>query len=183
METAKNPREEFMITRVFEAPRDLLWQAWTDPETVKKWWGPKLFTASVIKMDVREGGTYLGCLRGPDGRDYWSGGTYREVVSQERIVAADHFADAKGNYVPASYYGMPGDAPQEQMVAVEFHDLGGKTRMTLHVSGMVPGQMTDMAVAGWNESFDKLAAHLAAAQSRQGADLKLGPVLRMNFDR
>ncbi len=69
-----------IITRVFDAPRELVWRTWTDPEHFKRWWGPKDFTAPVARMDVRVGGTYLWCMRSPEGQNYWTTGTYREIV-------------------------------------------------------------------------------------------------------
>jgi len=100
---------ELIITRVFDAPSELVWKAWTEPERVKQWWGPRGFTSPFCKIDLRVGGSYLVSMRAPDGQDFWSTGVYREIVPQERIVATDSFADEKGNVVPASHYGMSGD--------------------------------------------------------------------------
>lgn len=154
-----------VITRVFEAPRELVWQAWTDPEHVMRWWGPKGFTAPACKIDLRVGGVCLFCMRSPDGQDFWSTGVYREVVPPERIVCTDSFADAEGNPVPASHYGMPGEWPEELLITVTFEDLGGKTKMTLEHVGMPLGQMSEMAETGWKESFDRLAAELERESS------------------
>lgn len=156
---------ELVISRIFEAPRALVWRAWTDPEQIKRWWGPKGFTAPVCKIDLRVGGAYLYCMRSPEGQDYWSTGTYREIVEPERIVATDSFADEKGNRVPASHYGMPGDWPDELVVTVTFEEQDGKTKLTLRHAGM-PAEMSDDATAGWNESLDKLAETLAQQVSR-----------------
>jgi len=85
---------------------------------------------------------------------------YREIVEPERIVYTDSFADEKGNPVPASHYGMTGEWPLETLVTVTFEEHDGKTKMTLRHVGMPSGEMSDMAGAGWNESFDKLAESL-----------------------
>ena len=154
------PKEELTITRLFDAPRDLLWKAWTDPELMKRWWGPKVFTAPVIKTDVRVGGKYLYCMRGPDGRDYWSTGVYRDIVPPERLVCTDSFADEKGKVVPAAHYGMSPDFPLEMLVTVTFEEDEGKTRLTLKHAGLPPGDRDDCR-AGWSSSFDKLAEFLA----------------------
>src|SRR5436309_6181260 len=106
-------KNELTIVRVFDAPREAVWKAWTDPERAKRWWGPKGFTAPFIEIDFRVGGKYLFCMRSPDGKDYWSTGTYREIVPMKKFVATDSFADAKGKVVPASYYGMDADFPLE----------------------------------------------------------------------
>jgi uncharacterized protein YndB with AHSA1/START domain len=170
--TKNNPAEKsaertLHITRVFDAPRELVWKAWTDPERVMHWWGPKNFTAPVSKIDLRVGGKYLSCMRGagPDGvvRDFWSTGVYREIVPQKRLVCTDSFADEKGNVVPASHYGMEGEWPLELLITVTFEETGGKTKMTLLHEGMPAGQMSELAEAGWNESFDKLAEYLSKA--------------------
>jgi uncharacterized protein YndB with AHSA1/START domain len=151
---------ELVITRIFDAPRDLVWKAWTDPEHCMKWWGPKNFTAPVCRMDLRVGGKYLNCMRGPDGKEYWSTGIYKEIVKPEKLVFTDSFADENGNVVPASHYNMPGKFPLEMVVSVTFEELDGKTKMTLVHSGMPKGEMGEMAGIGWNQSFDKLAETL-----------------------
>ncbi len=150
--------QELVITRIFDAPREMVWKAWTDPEHMKRWWGPKVFTAPACKIDLRVGGKYLFCMRSPDGRDFWSTGSYREISEPSRLVYTDCFADEKGNVVPASYYGMPGDWPLEKLVTVTLEELAGnKTKMTLRHAGIPMGKMREMAVAGWSQSFDKLA--------------------------
>jgi uncharacterized protein YndB with AHSA1/START domain/uncharacterized glyoxalase superfamily protein PhnB len=148
------------ITRTFAAPRERVWKAWTEPEQVKRWWGPKDFTAPVCKIDLHVGGTYLSCMRSAEGQDFWSTGTYREIVAPERLVCTDSFADAEGNIVPASHYNMSGDWPLELQVTVILEEEAGTTRMTLHHLGLPPGEMKEMCAAGWNESFDKLATFL-----------------------
>ena len=148
------------IERVFDAPRELVWKAWSDPEHLTKWWGPQHFTAPIIKVDFRVGGKYLFCMRSPEGQDFWSTGMYREIVPHERLVFTDSFADADGNIVPASYYNMPGEFPLEMDVMITFEDMQGKTKMTLEHFGMPAGESGEMASMGWNQSFDKLEASL-----------------------
>lgn len=151
-------QQDLHIVRDFNAPRQLVWDAWTKPEHMMKWWGPKNFTAPVAKIDLRVGGKYHNCMRGPDGKDYWGTGTYKEITPIERLVYTDSFADAEGNVVPSDHYGMPG-MPLEMVVTVELFELEPKkTRMKLTHSGMPEGIHRDMAAAGWMESFDKLAA-------------------------
>ena len=155
-----------VIERVFDAPRELVWKAWSDPEMAMRWWGPKGFTAPACEIDFRVGGKCLFAMQSPDfneGRPIWSTGVYREIVPLERIVVTDSFADEKGNVVPATDYGMPGDFPLEMLVAVTFEDLDGKTKMTLRHEGLPAGEMREGAGTGWNESFDKLADSLATA--------------------
>lgn len=148
---------ELIITRVFDAPRQRVWEAWTEPEKTKLWWGPKDFTSPVSAIDLRVGGKYLNCMRSADGKDYWSTGVYREIAEPERLVMTDSFADPDGNVVPASYYGIEGYFPLELQVAVTFEESDGKTTMTLIHTGIPAGRMAEMTRQGWNESFDKLA--------------------------
>ena len=158
---ATEPAEQVLvIERIFDAPRELVWRAWTEPEQAMRWWGPKDFTSPACRIDFRVGRAYLLCIRSPDGQDFWSTGVYREIVPLERIVCTDSFADEHGNVVPASHYGMEGDFPLELTVVVTFEDLGGKTKLTLRHEGMPP-EIGEQAGGGWNESFDKLAAALA----------------------
>jgi uncharacterized protein YndB with AHSA1/START domain len=145
---------------MFDAPLEMVWKAWTDPEHFMKWWGPAHFTAPVAKMDVRVGGKYHWCMRGPAGteynKDFWTAGEFREVVPMRRLVYTDHFADEKGNYMTAKEHGLPGDWPDEQLVTISFEDVGGKTKMTLRHEGLPTGDMSDMTGEGWQGSFDKM---------------------------
>lgn len=152
--------QPLVIARSFGAPRERVWKAWTDPDDVKRWWGPKGFTAPVCKIDLRVGGTYLNCMRSPEGQDFWSTGTYREIVAPVRLVCTDSFADEKGNIVPATHYDMSGDWPLSLLITVTFEEQGGKTLLTLRHDGLPAGEMRTLCEAGWNESFDKLAASL-----------------------
>jgi uncharacterized protein YndB with AHSA1/START domain len=151
---------ELNITRIFDAPRELVWKAWTEPEHFKRWWGPKNFTCPVCEMDFRVGGRYLNCMRSADGKDFWTTGVYREIVPQEKIVYTDSFADEKGNEVPPSYYGMPGEWGKESIVTLILEEIDGKTKMTLRHTGIPSGDMSTNTQQGWNELFDKLAESL-----------------------
>jgi uncharacterized protein YndB with AHSA1/START domain len=75
-----------VITRVFDAPRSLVFKVWTQPEHLVRWWGPRGFTTPSCKMDVRAGGAYRTCIRSPEGKDYWMRGVYREIVEPDRLV-------------------------------------------------------------------------------------------------
>ncbi len=157
----KITEKSLTIQRIFDAPRSKVWKAWTDPEQVKRWWGPRDFTAPMTKLNLHEGGKYLFCMRSPDGKDYYSTGVYREIKAPERLVYTDSFADAGGNIVPASYYGMQGNwAPEGLTVTVTLEEPEkGKTMMTLVHNGM-PEVESKNAAEGWSQSFDKLAKSL-----------------------
>ena len=154
-------REALVIERIFDAPVELVWKAWTDPEHMKRWFGPRDYTCPVVEIDLRVGGKNLNCMRSSEGQDIWSTGTYKEIVPMKRLVITDSFADENGNPVPATHYGMP-EMPMEMLISVEFEDLGGRTKMTLRHEGLPAGDMREGAGQGWSESFDKLADSLAA---------------------
>lgn len=148
--------EVLKITRIFNAPRELVWQRWTDPNQYICWFGPKKYSACDAKIDLRVGGKYLNCMQGPDGKSIWSTGIYKEIVEPNRFVCTDSFADEHGNIVPASYYGMGSNLPLEMEVEVTLEDMDGKTLMTLEHCGLPKGEILEQTKLGWNESFDKL---------------------------
>jgi uncharacterized protein YndB with AHSA1/START domain len=152
-----------VVERVFDAPRELVWKAWTDPHMIEKWWGPKAFTAPAVEFDFRVGGKWLFAMQSPDfnsGEPIWSTGTYREIVRFERIVFTDSFADESGTVVPATHYGMTGDFPLEMLVTVDLEDIGGgKTKLSVRHEGL-PASDSEGAGIGWSESLEKMAASL-----------------------
>ena len=160
----KEQAEQVLITRVFDAPREVVWKAWTECERLVRWWGPKDFMTPLCKIDLRPGGMFHYCMRSPEGHDYCGKGAYREIVEPKRIVYTDSFADEEGNLVPATYYGMSADYPLEMLVTVTFEEIEGKTKLTLqHALGSVPASERDLCQQGWSESLDKLAGDLAKA--------------------
>jgi uncharacterized protein YndB with AHSA1/START domain len=152
------------LERVFDAPVERVWAAWTDPELVAKWWGPKHFTSHDNKIDFKVGGKYVLCMHAPKefgDQDMYSGGEYKEIVPMKKIVMTDNFMDKDGNVVSPDVYGMPADFPQNLLVTIEFEELeGGKTKLTLTHEGLPAGEQGEQAEAGWSESLDKLADSL-----------------------
>jgi uncharacterized protein YndB with AHSA1/START domain len=158
------------IERVFDAPREMVWRAWTKPEMVKRWWGPKDFTAPTIKIDLRVGGKYIFCMHGPEGsefdKDLYSAEVYKEIVPMEKLVVSDYFSDAEGNKIDPTVHGMNTDWPKELDVVVTFEEAkGGKTKLTIEYprpnseeqfQAMLKSGMEE----GWNSSLDKLAQSL-----------------------
>lgn len=134
-----------------------------------RWWGPKDYTSPAAKIDLRVGGKYLFCMRSPEGQDTWSGGTYREIVPMERIVATEHHADGHGNVLPPLIDAPEGDLPGELLVTITFEDLGAKTKLTLRHAGIPAGEMAGMAADVWNQAFDKLAESLRQPQGPRAA--------------
>ena len=136
------------ILRVFDAPRALVWKAWTDPKMMAQWFGPRGFTIPVCELDVRAGGSLRIVMRGPDGQDYPMKGEFREVVAHERLVFTNIATDNDGNHL------------LEGETTVTFAEKGGKTTLpvTAYAVGLVPiaPQMLAGMEAGWTQSIDKL---------------------------
>lgn len=159
---AANEPKRMVITRVFDAPRELVWKAWTDPKYVMQWWGPKGFSSPFCKMDFRVGGKFHCCMRSPDGQEFWSAGEYHEIVPHEKIVYSMYFADADGNKVEAAEYGIEHEAIDDACDVVTFEDLGdGRTRLTLIGNESMESAKESGQVEGWNEILDKFAGVLA----------------------
>lgn len=144
-------QNELEITRIFDAPRDLVWRAWTDPQHLLRWWGPKGFKPMLWEADVRAGGKYRFCMRSPEGNDIWNQGEYREVVPPERLVLRGGWTDAAGN--PTS---------PVMITAITLEEQGGKTRLTLHGSGFESQSARDSHYGGWNSTLDCLGEYLAS---------------------
>jgi len=155
------PTRTVTVERTFDAPRDLVFRVFTEPQHLRRWWGPKGYTSPVCEADVRVGGRYLFCMRSPEGQDIYGTGTFREVVPNERIVYTDSFADQRGNVVTGAFYGLPEDFPLELLVTISFADAPGGTRVTLEHAGLPVGEMADGAGVGWAESLEKVSAALA----------------------
>jgi uncharacterized protein YndB with AHSA1/START domain len=141
-----------VIERVFDAPRKLVFDAWTQSEHIAKWWGPRGFKSTVLRNELRPGGAYRIHMLGPDG-DHWTQGVYREVVPPERLVMVGSWADAQGN-----------PTRPETTLTLIFEDLGGKTRLTLHNAIFESTTARDMHQSGWSSALDCLAEYLAAAR-------------------
>ena len=149
-------KDAIVIERTYDAPIDLIWQMWTQPEHFKNWYGPQGFTVPVAEMDVRAGGKRLICMASPDGSmKMWTTGEYIEVVSNERLVYTDSMADENGNVVaPPAGGGHPGTT----QVTVQLEDLGGRTKMVMTHAG-VPADSP--GASGWEQAFTKLAGRIA----------------------
>ena len=157
---SKKNKTGLTITRIFDAPKELVWKAWTDPEHIKQWWGPKDYSSPSCAVDFRIGGKMIFCMKSKiDGMEIWSTGVYKEIIPFEKIVFTDCFADEKGNVVSATHYGMEGDIPLEMIVTVTLEEINGKTKMVL-VHTELPSREEEGANIGWNESLDKLEASL-----------------------
>ena len=148
--TATSDRE-IVLTRVFDAPRELVFEAWTDPAQVVHWWGPFGFTTTIQEMDVRPGGIWRFVMHGPDGTDYPNRVEFLEVVEPERLVYS---------------HGPEGESPiKEFHVTVTFEDEDGKTQLTMKLVAESAAERDRMvefgAVEGGWQTLERLGEHLA----------------------
>lgn len=149
-----------IITRVFEAPVDLFYKAWTKPEHIEQWWGPEGFSTKVLEYDFKVGGRTKLIMTGPDGTEYPVTGRFIEIIKNEKIVSTDEFGDEYKEMAEK----MSMEIPQIDRLTVIFEDVGGKTKLTLTMTH--PTQRDKElhekmhAVEGWNSSFNCLDIHL-----------------------
>ena len=158
MSNSTMTKDAVVIERTFDAPADLIWQMWTQPEHFKRWYGPTGFTVSVAEMDVRVGGKRLICMASPDGSmKMWFTGEYIEISPNERLVYTDSMADENGNIVSSADMGMPEGHPDTTEVSVVIEDLGGRTKIVMTHAGV---SADSGGAGGWNQAFAKLADHI-----------------------
>ena len=150
MTIASTPRAEtatdVVITRTFAAPPELVFQAWTDPDHLVRWWGTAEMSGAGADIDLRPGGAWRACMRSPEGVDHWAGGTFVEIDPPRRLVmtfAWEAMADA------------------ETLLTISLDGEADSTVMTFRHGGLSSPASRDGHAEGWNESFDKLAGFLA----------------------
>lgn len=137
---------ELVIDRVFDAPRDLVWKAWT--AQMDQWSAPKGYTMPVSEGDLRPGGKWRSCMRTPDGKDLWLGGVYREIVEPEKLVFTHAWDDPTGHSGP------------ETLVTVMLAERDGKTEMNFRQTGFTSVDSRNAHAHGWNQCFELLDALL-----------------------
>ena len=155
--------ERMVVTRVFDAPRELVWKAWTDPKYIMQWWGPKGFTAPVCEMDFRVGGKLLCCMNAPDGQLCgWNAVEYHEIVLYEKIVSSMYFSDSKGNKIDPAELGIEHEAIDGAYDVTLFEDLGnGQTKLTFIGNDPMESAKESGQMEGWIEILDKVATVVA----------------------
>jgi predicted 3-demethylubiquinone-9 3-methyltransferase (glyoxalase superfamily)/uncharacterized protein YndB with AHSA1/START domain len=157
-------KEDIVITRILDAPVELVWRAWTQPEHVMRWWGPKYYTSPSCKIDFREGGKYIFTMRAPEnqgGQDSYTSGVYLKIVPMERLEFTQGLSDENGDRIDPAQIGMPPDFPQEIRTVVTFKRIReDMTELTITEYGWTPGQMYVYSLAGMQQSIDKLAESL-----------------------
>ena len=160
---------EFVIKRTFNSPVERVWKAWTDPDQLIQWWGPKGFTTVTAKIgDLKPGGTFHYCLRSPQGQEMWGRFVYREIVPNERLVYLNSFSDPEGGI---SRHPLHKDWPLQLLSTITFVERDGKTTVTIR---WIPYEATekeretfeqgkDSMQGGWTGTLDQLEAYLSKA--------------------
>jgi uncharacterized protein YndB with AHSA1/START domain len=138
------------ITRVFDAPRELVFAAWTQPDHLASWFGPQGFTCSAVTVDARPGGRWRACIRSPEGEDHWMHGVYREVSAPERLAFTFAWEAQE----------------QETLVTIGFADLDGKTEVTFTQTGFPTAAERDGHHEGWTSAFDELTGFIRGKDDR-----------------
>jgi len=155
-------KKDLVISRVFNATVEQVWEAWSDASEVKKWWGPTGFSCPLATIDFREGGTSLLAMRPPKDfgdEDLYSIWTYQKIVPMEKIEYVHNLADQDGHKIDPVTINMPADFPQDQHHTITFKVLGAnETELTVTEHDWPVGQMMQMSEMGMNQCLDKMAA-------------------------
>ncbi|HUR98448.1 MAG TPA: SRPBCC domain-containing protein [Pyrinomonadaceae bacterium] len=144
--TAAASDRELVITRVFDAPREMVFQAWSKAENLVRWFGPSEFTLPFCEIDFRVGGSYRFCMRSPSGEKHWVSGEYREITEPSRLVFSWNREDAAGEIWTRT------------IVDLTFVQRGRGTELTLRQGMFETGPFCEEHGFGWNQSLDRLAA-------------------------
>lgn len=156
--------KDLSVTRTLEAPVERVWKQWSESDNVMRWWGPKGFTSPLAKMDFREGGVSLVCMRAPKefgGFDMYNTWTYKKIVPHERIEFVLNFSDKDGNKLDPAKIGLPPGIPQDVPHIITFKALGdNKTEMTVNEYGYTTDQAVETSKAGLEQCLDKMAENL-----------------------
>jgi uncharacterized protein YndB with AHSA1/START domain len=156
----------FHISRTFDAPRDLVWNAWTERNQLMKWFGPKGFTMPAATLDLRPNGTFHFHLRSPAGQEMWAKWFFRDIIPPHRITYVSCFSDPEGNVARPPF---PDPWPVEMLTTISFAEHEGKTTVTIQTETLNPTEAErhtfhsnfHSMTAGWTGTLDQLATHLA----------------------
>ena len=161
--SSEKQTHDMTVTRRFDAPRERVWRAWSDPDEVMRWWGPQGFTSPMCRMDFREGGTTLVCMRSDQGFELFNTWTYRSIVPFERIEFVQGFADRDGNRLAPNELGLPPGIPEEVLHVVTFSAIDDTgTELTIRELGYPNAEIVEVSRTGMEQCLDKMATSVAA---------------------
>jgi uncharacterized protein YndB with AHSA1/START domain len=164
--TGESVDRELVITRVFDAPRDLVWKAFTEPDRLTHWWGPKGFTTHVLKLELRPGGVFFYSQKTPDGREMFGKWVYREIIAPERLVIVSSFTDERGNPVR---HPLSPNWPLEMLGTSTFTENQERTTLTIRTKPINASESERKTFydgessmeQGFAGTFDRLDEYLA----------------------
>jgi uncharacterized protein YndB with AHSA1/START domain len=151
--------QDIVITRNFDAPVSEVWKAWTDPKRVVLWWGPKFYSSCDSKIDLREGGRFVFCMRSPKeegSKEMYTSGVYSKIVPMALLEFGQALSDKDGNPIDPAQLNMPADFPKEIRTTLAFKSIGDKTELTVTEYDWKTGQMRDYSEMGMKQCLDKL---------------------------
>ncbi|MEQ7800382.1 SRPBCC domain-containing protein [Pedobacter sp. ASV1-7] len=157
MEQSKNQQgKELLITHLFNAPRSLVFEAWTDPEKLKHWYAPDGCTIEFKSLNATQGGSFHSCVHDPVHGDCWIKGLYKEVTAPEKLVFSMIISNENGDDVRSIDAGKPEDWPEEVLTTVTFAEIGEQTKLTIHQTVSEAEAKQTGAYQSWIKMFNKL---------------------------
>jgi len=160
-EPSEPKNQKVCITRLFDAPREYVFKAWSNAEHLARWFAPDGCAVHFVRMDFRPGGGFHSCIRSPQGHECWCVGEYVEIESPARLVFTMAIANAQGERVDPAAIGMDPEWPAETITTVTFTDVDGKTELTLRQTVNEALAKRTGAHPSWLQMFDRLDADLA----------------------
>lgn len=152
-------KRDLVIRRIVDAPVEMVWKAWTEPDQVMRWWGPEYWTSPSCKIDLREGGKLIFCMQAPPeqgGQRQYTSGAYKKIVPMKYLEFTQGLSDEEGNPVPPESLGMPPDFPAVIRTSVEFRPKGSMTELIITEYDWPMSQMMVYSYAGMHQCMDKL---------------------------
>lgn len=155
-QNTESGKDQVLIERIFDAPREMVFKAWTDLDQLLKWYAPTGCEISFSHLDVKEGGYFHSCILTPDGKECWCKGVYKEVKYPEKIVHTMAVASKEGDLISSVDAGMDPEWPDETTLTITFVDINGKTKLTLHQTVSESLAKRTGAHPSWLIMFDRL---------------------------
>jgi uncharacterized protein YndB with AHSA1/START domain len=157
-------KADIVVSRIIDAPIQKVWQAWTDPQAMMRWWGPQFYTSPSCKIDLRVGGAFVFAMQAPPeqgGQVSYTAGVYARVIPLERLEFSQHLSDANGIPLDPALVGLPADFPKEIRTSVVMKTRRDMTELTVTEYDWAFGQMYVYSQLGLHQSIDKLIQSLA----------------------
>lgn len=162
MEITKNKEKELYITHLFNAPVEMVFQAWTDPQQLTQWYAPDGCSISYKDLNIKENGSFHSCIHDPVHGDCWVKGKYLEVKAPEKLVFTMTLSNEAGDTLAAIDAGKPGDWPMEILTTVSFSQIGQQTKLSIHQTVPEASAKENGAYQSWIKMLAKLSGLLTA---------------------